>query len=64
MAANLRLYSVVVEERLPGRDELARTADGTRYATEVVVQLYFPSGTANPPTADALDTESDHAAVA
>jgi len=63
MAANLRLYSVVVEERLPGRDELARTEDGTRYATEVVVQLYFPSGTANPAT-HALDTESDHAAVA
>jgi hypothetical protein len=64
MAANLKLYSVIVEERLPGRDELARTADGAAYATEVVVQLYFPSGTANTPAADALDPESDHAAVA
>jgi hypothetical protein len=62
MAANLRSYSVVVEERLPGREELARTEDGTAYATEVVVQLYFPSGTANP--AHALDPQSDHASVA
>lgn len=63
MAANLRGFSVIVEERLPGRDELARAPDGAAYATEVVVQLYFPAGTANP-AAHAPDPESGHAALA
>lgn len=59
MAVNLKNFSVTIEERLPAREHLPRHA-GERYATEVVVQLYFPTGTIE--TAHAA--EEDHAAVA
>jgi hypothetical protein len=54
MAAGLQHYQVVVEERLPDRDGLARH-DGEAYATELVVQLYFPGGTASEPAAALAD---------
>ena len=62
MAANLRNYNVNFEERLPGRGGLARDASGAAFATELVVQVHFPAGTASP--AGALSGEGDHAGVA
>ncbi|HEX6748921.1 MAG TPA: lantibiotic dehydratase [Longimicrobium sp.] len=61
MAANLKAYSAVFEERLPAREALPRH-DGDRYATEVVVQLYYPSGTLTD-DANARTAEEDHAAA-
>ncbi|HEX2204343.1 MAG TPA: hypothetical protein VHG91_13625, partial [Longimicrobium sp.] len=60
MAANLRNYQVTIEERLPAREDLP-THGGDAYASELVVQLYFPQGLAGP--AHALSGEEDHAAV-
>jgi hypothetical protein len=51
----------VFEERLPDREALP-THDGVRYATEVVVQLYYPPGTMTG-DADARTAEEDHAAA-
>ena len=62
MAANLKNYSVNFEERLPGREALARDGSGASFATELVVQVHFPAGTASP--AGALSGEGDHAGVA
>ena len=59
MGANLKGYSAIFEERLPGREALP-TFEGTRYATEVVVQLYYATGTASD---TATDREEDHAAA-
>jgi len=59
MGANLKGYSAIFEERLPGREALP-TFEGTRYATEVVVQLYYATGTASDV---ATDREEDHAAA-
>jgi hypothetical protein len=60
MAANLKSWQALVEERLPTRDGLPRH-EGEAYATEVVVQLYYPAGTTS---ADPAATgEEDHAAA-
>lgn len=59
MGANLKAYHVVVEERLPGREALPRHG-GDAYASEVVVQLYFPAGTAG---AAAHAAQEEHAAA-
>lgn len=61
MAATLKSYQVTIEERLPGRESLPEHG-GDAYASELVVQLYFPAGLAGP--AHALSGEEDHAAVA
>ena len=44
-AAGLERFSAVFEERYPAREQLARYGDAG-FATELVVQLYFPGGTA------------------
>ena len=62
MAANLKNYTVIFEERYPDRPALP-VHEGDTYATELVVQLYFPAGTATD-AAHALSGEEDHAAVA
>jgi hypothetical protein len=59
MGANLKAYHAVIEERLPGREALPRHG-GDAYAAEVVVQLYFPAGTAG---AAAPAGEEEHAAA-
>jgi hypothetical protein len=59
MGANLKGYHAVVEERLPGREALPRH-QGEAYASEVVVQLYFPAGTAG---AAAHAGQEEHAAA-
>jgi hypothetical protein len=61
MGANLKGWQAIVEERLPGRDALPRH-QGEAYATEVVVQLYYPAGTTSP-AAHATTGEEDHAAA-
>jgi hypothetical protein len=58
MGANLKQWSAVIEERLPSREALPRH-DGRAFASEVVVQLYYPAGTATPAT----DRQEDHAAA-
>ncbi|HVG46273.1 MAG TPA: hypothetical protein VM890_16130, partial [Longimicrobium sp.] len=60
MGANLKIWQAIVEERLPAREGLPRH-EGEAYATEVVVQLYFPAGTAS--AATAATGEEDHAAA-
>jgi hypothetical protein len=60
MGANLKAWQAIVEERLPAREGLPRH-QGEAYATELVVQLYFPAGTASP--AHAATGEEDHAAA-
>jgi len=59
MGANLKGYHAVFEERLPGREALPKHGDDA-YASEVVVQLYFPAGTAG---AAAHAGEEEHAAA-
>jgi hypothetical protein len=61
MGANLKRYNVDIEERLPSRAALP-VHEGHAYATEVVVQLYYPAGTAQP-AAGAGAREEDHAAA-
>jgi hypothetical protein len=61
MGANLKRYTVDVEERLPSREALP-VHDGRAYAAEVVVQLYYPGGTASA-AADAQAAEEEHAAA-
>ncbi|MFL5540019.1 MAG: lantibiotic dehydratase [Longimicrobiaceae bacterium] len=61
MGANLKAWQALVEERLPGRDGLPRY-EGEAYASEVVVQLYFPAGTAQA-EAHAPTGEEGHAAA-
>lgn len=61
MAANLKNYHAIFEERLPGRAALPRHGTDS-YASEIVVQLYFPAGTAGA-AAHALSTGEDHAAA-
>lgn len=58
VAYGLKNFSATIEERYPDRAQLPRFGD-TSFATELVVQLYFPGGTANAPAgagelADAL----------
>jgi hypothetical protein len=63
MGANLKAYSAIIEERLPAREALPEH-QGTRYASEVVVQLYFPAGTASPAEHELSGQENHAAAVA
>ena len=60
MGANLKSWQAIVEERLPDRDALPRH-EGERYATEVVVQLYYPAGTTS--TGHGATGEEEHAAA-
>lgn len=60
MGANLKAYQALFEERLPSRAALP-THEGQAYASEVVVQLYYPAGTASP--AHAPEGEEAHAAA-
>ena len=53
VAQGLKNFSANIEERYPARERLARH-DGASFATELVVQLYFPGGTASA-TADAAE---------
>ncbi|WP_420129468.1 lantibiotic dehydratase [Longimicrobium sp.] len=46
VAQGLKNFSATIEERYPDRAQLPRHGD-TSFATELVVQLYFPRGTAN-----------------
>lgn len=48
VAIGLKGYQAVFEERYPDRDALPRHGDD-RFVTELVVQLYFPGGTASAP---------------
>ncbi|HEU4557773.1 MAG TPA: lantibiotic dehydratase [Longimicrobium sp.] len=61
MGANLKNFTVTVEERLPAREALPRHGSEA-FASEVVVQLYFAGGTAGP--ANHALTEDHAAAVA
>jgi hypothetical protein len=61
MGANLKSYHATFEERLPDRAALPRHGNDS-YASEIVVQLYFPAGTAGT-AAHALSTGEDHAAA-
>ncbi|MFL5384679.1 MAG: lantibiotic dehydratase [Longimicrobiaceae bacterium] len=61
MGANLKVWQAIVEERLPARDGLPRH-QGEAYASEVVVQLYFPAGTTSD-AAHAPTGEEGHAAA-
>ncbi|HEU0015335.1 MAG TPA: lantibiotic dehydratase, partial [Longimicrobium sp.] len=45
VAAGLKSYQVIVEERYPDRPALPRHGD-SRYVTELVIQVNFPAGTA------------------
>ena len=49
IAAGLKRFQAVFEERLPDRDGLPRHGDD-RFVTELVVQLAFPGGTAATPS--------------
>lgn len=49
IAAGLKHFQGVFEERYPDRPALPRHGDDT-FVTELVVQLYFPGGTASTPT--------------
>ena len=60
MGANLKLYQAIFEERLPSRAALP-SHGGQSFATEVVVQLYYPAGTAS--AAHATAGEEGHAAA-
>jgi hypothetical protein len=62
MGANLKGWNAVFEERLPGREALARH-EGQAYATEVVVQLYYAAGTATAAASTDADREEEHAAA-
>jgi hypothetical protein len=48
VAQGLKNFSGTFEERYPDRAQLPRHGD-TSFATELVVQLYFPGGTASEP---------------
>ncbi|HYR06303.1 MAG TPA: hypothetical protein VEQ60_00965, partial [Longimicrobium sp.] len=48
VAHGLKSYSATLEERYPDRAQLPRHGDAS-FATELVVQLYFPGGTASAP---------------
>lgn len=48
VATGLKGYQAVFEERYPDRDALPRHGED-RFVTELVVQLYFPGGTASDP---------------
>ncbi|WP_329684650.1 lantibiotic dehydratase [Longimicrobium sp.] len=48
IATGLKGYQAVFEERYPDRDALPRHGED-RFVTELVVQLYFPGGTASAP---------------
>jgi hypothetical protein len=61
MAANLKNFHAIFEERLPAREALP-VHDGQAYATEVVVQLYFPAGTSGS-AAEAANAQEEHAAA-
>jgi len=61
MGANLKNYHATVEERLPDRAALPRHGNDS-YASEIVVQLYFPAGTSGT-AAHALAGGEDHAAA-
>jgi hypothetical protein len=50
IGTGLKAYQGVFEERYPSREQLPRFG-GTAFATELVVQLYFPGGTASTPLA-------------
>jgi hypothetical protein len=52
IGTGLKLFTAVFEERLPDADALPRH-DGRAYATELVVQLNFPGGTASDPAREA-----------
>ncbi|MBW3569863.1 MAG: lantibiotic dehydratase family protein [Gemmatimonadetes bacterium] len=49
VAQGLKNFNATIEERYPGREQLARFG-GASFATELVVQLYFPGGTASAPS--------------
>ncbi|HET7461746.1 MAG TPA: lantibiotic dehydratase [Longimicrobium sp.] len=61
MGANLKSYHATFEERLPDRAALPRHG-GDAYASEIVVQLYFPAGTSGA-AAHALTAGGEHAAA-
>ncbi|HET7231558.1 MAG TPA: lantibiotic dehydratase [Longimicrobium sp.] len=63
MGANLKSYHAIVEERLPGREALPRHGNDA-YASEIVVQLYFPAGTAGAAGHALTGGEAHAAAVA
>lgn len=46
VAQGLKNFSATIEERYPDREQLSRFGDAS-FATELVVQLYFPGGTAS-----------------
>ena len=48
VAQGLKTFSATLEERYPDREQLPRHGDAS-FATELVVQLYFPGGTASSP---------------
>ena len=48
IATGLKSYQAIFEERYPDRAALPRHGDD-RFVTELVVQLYFPGGTASAP---------------
>ena len=48
VAQGLKNFSGNIEERYPDREQLPRYGDAS-FATELVVQLYFPGGTASSP---------------
>ncbi|HEX5872572.1 MAG TPA: hypothetical protein VFY65_19215, partial [Longimicrobium sp.] len=48
VAQGLKNFSATIEERYPDRAQLPRYGDAS-FATELVVQLYFPGGTASTP---------------
>jgi hypothetical protein len=48
VAQGLKNFSATLEERYPDREQLPRHGDAS-FATELVVQLYFPGGTASSP---------------
>ncbi|HYH82300.1 MAG TPA: lantibiotic dehydratase [Longimicrobium sp.] len=63
MGANVKSFTAVVEERLPAREALPRHG-GDAYASELVVQLYFPAGTSGAAAHAAAGQEEHAAAVA
>jgi hypothetical protein len=48
VAQGLKVFSINIEERYPDRVQLPRFGDAS-FATELVLQLYFPGGTASAP---------------
>lgn len=63
IGTGLKRYQAVFEERLPDRDGLPRHGD-ERYVTELVVQLYFPGGTAAAPAESAPAEAASEPALA